>query len=99
MKTSKSVGSGPYYLRKCIEHPRKYKVKLIPTKKVYPFNANENDYRPAEKSKCLSTKKSEKFPYELTYYGNKLYLQTPCKEYRGAILMNNFLGGSWDYTT
>lgn len=89
--------TGPYYLRKCVTRPRKLKATLIPTSQVYPFNVNESNYRETEANKCISTTKTKKHTYKLYYSNNSLYLETPCKKYKNAVLMNHFLGGSWNY--
>lgn len=89
--------TGPYYFYKHISD--KDTLRQLDTNSVYPFNANENAYRPKEQNKCVNLRKG----IHITTFDPKkrLFLTLPCRKYsrrRNAMLMNHFLGGSWDPT-
>lgn len=86
--------TGPYYLRKNITNPQKYKVKLLKTNEIYPFVKHDSDYRKGKDNKCVNIEKTKDHTKKIKYKKSVLYLENPCKKYE-SILMNHFLGGTW----
>ena len=96
--------TGPYYLRKAIVHPIKWKVRLLNTYDIYPFVANDGIveidgiYREKEQNKCIFKDEEEGTTEIELRDGTIVYLIYPCNKYPNALMMNHFIGGTWDWS-
>ena len=90
--------TGPFYLRKGIKDPIKQKVFLLDTSDVYPFVPWDTLTRTASKNLCILSKKSNKKEKKVMIKDQEVYLKVPCDKYPDSLMMNHFVGGSWDWS-